>query len=47
MGTRKVNNTLKSIARAASLKKQSANQIKRDKKGLTAGKKLAEKMAGR
>lgn len=47
MGTRKVNNALKSIARSASLKRQATNKIKRDKKGPSAGKKLAEKMAGR
>ncbi|KKS53380.1 MAG: hypothetical protein UV82_C0001G0004 [Candidatus Magasanikbacteria bacterium GW2011_GWD2_43_18] len=44
MGTRKTNNTLKAIARAASLKKQAAAKIKRDKKGPSAGAKLAEKM---
>jgi len=46
-GTRKTNNALKAIARTASLKKQASAQIKREKKGPTAGKKLAEKMAGR
>ncbi len=47
MGTRKTNNTLKAIARSASLKKQAGAKLKRDKKGPTIGKKLAEKMAGR
>ncbi|OIO19992.1 MAG: hypothetical protein CO029_03035 [Candidatus Magasanikbacteria bacterium CG_4_9_14_0_2_um_filter_41_10] len=47
MGTRKTNNMLKAIARTASLKKQAVAQIKRDEKGPTIGKKLAEKMAGR
>ena len=47
MGTRKVNNALKAKARVKSLKKQAANRIKRALKGPSAGKKLAEKMAGR
>lgn len=47
MGKRKVNNTLKAAARRASLKRQAANQVKRDKKGPSAGAKLAAKMAGK
>lgn len=47
MGKRKVNNALKAAARKKSLARQAANKIKREKKGPSAGTKLAEKMAGK
>ncbi len=47
MGTRKVNNALKAKARIKSLTKQAKNRVKRALKGPSAGKKLAEKLAGR
>lgn len=45
MGRRKKNNKIKAQERVKSLAKQAMNKLKRERKGQTAGQKLAEKMA--